>query len=380
MKRRSLKTCLTALMTLGATGLLTGCKTVVLFPAGDIASRQADLLMASVWLMLLIIIPVMGLVVFFAWKYRASNKDDARYEPDWDHSTKLELAIWAAPLLIIIALGAMTWVGTHLLDPYRPLSRLSADKALEKVEPLEVDVVALDWKWLFIYPEQGIAAVNQLVLPTDRPIHFRLTSSTVMNAFYVPAMAGMIYAMPGMETKLHAVINRDGEYQGFSANYSGAGFSGMRFKVHSFPQAEFEKWAEATKQNTEFLDGPAYLNLERPSENEPPRVYGKVDPDLYRKVVNLCVAPGKMCMGDMMAIDLRGGLGLAGLMVSEATKYSQDKEQMAKDHAKMRYDFASLCTGNPSLELSRDPYKNIPDMTPLKGHNLIAPVFKQEAK
>ncbi|RSY00106.1 ubiquinol oxidase subunit II, partial [Sphingomonas koreensis] len=185
----------------------------------------AHLVIVATALMLLIIVPVMALTVVFAWRYRSSNTA-ATYAPDWHHSTKLELVIWSAPLMIIIALGSITWVTTHTLDPYRPLSRIDAARPLPAgTRPLEVQVVALDWKWLFIYPEQKTATVNDLVLPVDRPVQFRLTASSVMNSFYVPALAGQIYAMPGMESKLHAVLNRTGAFQGFSAQYSGAGFS-----------------------------------------------------------------------------------------------------------------------------------------------------------
>ena len=192
--------------------------------------------------MLLIILPVMALTVGFAWRYRQSNTT-APYEPNWDHSTQLELVIWGAPLLIIICLGAMTWMGTHLLDPYRRIGRVAEGQAVNpSAQPLEVDVVALDWKWLFIYPQFGIATVNQLDVPIDRPIDFRITSSSVMNSFYVPALAGQIYAMPGMETKLHAVMNQAGSSVGFSANYSGAGFSGMHFAFYSLAADDFDKW------------------------------------------------------------------------------------------------------------------------------------------
>lgn len=357
---------------LSTAGMLTGCKSVVLFPAGDIASQQADLLMASVWLMLIIILPVMALTVFFAWKYRETNQE-ARYEPDWDHSTKLELAIWAAPLLIIICLGAMTWVGTHLLDPYRPLARVSDSKPLGDIKSLEINVVALDWKWLFIYPEQGIASVNELVVPTDIPVHFRITSSSVMNAFYVPAMAGMIYAMPGMETKLHAVLNKDGEYEGFSANYSGSGFSHMRFRARSVNESDFGRWIEQARAGGTTLDGPAYLKLERPSENEPVRYYGRVESDLYPKIINMCVEPGKMCMGEMMAIDARGGAGLAGLMLAERVTYDKNAPR-GSSIMSTGYDFSSLCTADPALELSRDPITRLPNSSPMVGHNLMIPI------
>ncbi|AGH49546.1 cytochrome o ubiquinol oxidase subunit II [Sphingomonas sp. MM-1] len=300
-----------AVVALGA--LLGGCNAVVLDPAGDVAKQQANLVVISTVLMLLIIVPVMALTVLFAWRYRQSNKE-ARYEPEWDHSTQLELLIWAAPLLIIICLGAITWTSTHLLDPYRPVSRVAKDQPVPAdARPLEVEVVALDWKWLFIYPEYGIATVNELAAPVDRPINFRITSSSVMNSFYIPALAGQIYAMPGMETKLHAVLNKAGNYEGFSANYSGAGFSGMRFRFHGLDDAGFAAWVAKARAEKDRLDRKAYLELERPSENVPVRRFAAVDADLYDAVVNMCVEPGKMCMSEMMAIDAKGGLGKEGI-------------------------------------------------------------------
>jgi cytochrome o ubiquinol oxidase subunit 2 len=293
--------------------LLAGCDTVVLNPSGDIAAQQGRLVVVSTFLMLLIIVPVIALTLFFAWRYRASNTE-APYEPDWDHSTQLELVIWAAPLLIIIALGAVTWISTHTLDPYRALTRLDAQRPIPpKTQPLVVEVVALDWKWLFLYPEQGIATVNELAAPVDRPIQFRITASSVMNSFYVPALAGMIYAMPGMETKLHAVINKPGNYEGFSANYSGAGFSHMRFRFHGLSEADFQKWVESNRSGGQALDRAGYLQLEKPSEREPVRRYASVEAGLYDAIVNRCVEAGKMCMSQMMAIDAFGGLGRQGV-------------------------------------------------------------------
>lgn len=289
---------------------LSACSAVVLDPAGDIAAQQRDLLVISTLLMLLIIVPVMALVVLFAWKYRASNKD-APYEPDWDHSTHLELVIWAAPLLIIICLGALTWAGTHLLDPYRPLDRIKSGQTAAAAEPLQVNVVALDWKWLFIYPDYGIATVNELAAPVDRPIRFHITSSSVMNSFYIPALAGQIYAMPGMETRLHAVINHPGEFEGFSANYSGAGFSGMKFKFHGLDEAGFDRWVAATRQSGQTLDRARYIELEKPSEKVSPMRFAKVESELWPAILNMCVLPGKMCMDEMMSIDRKGGLGLS---------------------------------------------------------------------
>ena len=281
--------------------LVSGCNTVVLNPSGDVAAQQRDLLVHSTVLMLLIIIPVMALTVWFAWKYRASNRD-ARYEPDWHHSTRLELVIWAAPLLVVICLGALTWLGTHLLDPYRPLDRIAPGKPVAHgVRPLEVNVVALDWKWLFIYPEYGFATVNELAVPVNRPIALSITASSVMNSLYIPHLAGQIYAMPGMETKLHGVLNEKGVSQGFSANYSGAGFSGMRFIVRSLSDEDFQKWLQDVRNSDGELTREGYVELAKPSENEPARRYRKVDESLYHAILNRCVQPGTMCMDHRMA-------------------------------------------------------------------------------
>jgi cytochrome o ubiquinol oxidase subunit 2 len=287
--------------------MLGACHAVVLDPAGDVAAQQRDLLISSTLLMLLVIVPVMAMTVLFAWKYRQSNRA-ARYEPDWDHSIHLELVIWSAPLLIIIGLGALTWVGTHLLDPYRVIGRIARGRPVPAASrPLQVDAVALDWKWLFIYPEYGIATVNQLAAPIDRPIEFRITSESVMNSLYIPALAGQIYAMPGMQTMLHAVANRAGDYQGFSANYSGAGFSGMHFVFHAVDAAEFGKWVARIKDGGGALQRSDFLELERPSGDVPPRGFAAVDPALFRAILDRCVAPGKVCKSDMMAVDAKGG-------------------------------------------------------------------------
>ena len=305
----------TGLLALAAAPL-AGCDLIVLNPHGDIARQQADLILVSTGLMLLIIVPVLVLTLLFAWRYRASRRvvSTDNYQPDWDHSTRLELLIWGAPLLIILALGTITWISTHQLDPYRPLSRIDAQRPLPgNVQPLEVQVVALDWKWLFIYPEQGIATVNEVVAPVDRPIRFKLTSSTVMNTFYVPALAGMVYTMPGMQTELNAIINKVGTWEGFSANYSGEGFSKMRFKFRGLSDADFQRWVAQAKQGDAVLDRSAYLALEQPGVAASVQRYAQVDRDLFDAAVNRCVERGKLCMGQMMAIDAAGGGGKGGI-------------------------------------------------------------------
>ncbi len=355
-----------------AAPLLAGCNAVVMAPAGDVAVQQRDLIIIATVLMLLIIIPVMVLVVLFARKYREGN--NARYEPDWDHSTQLELVIWAAPLAIIICLGAVTWVSTHLLDPYRQLGRIGPDRPVAaEVEPLEVEVVALDWKWMFIYPQYDIATVNELVTTVDRPISFKLTSSTVMNAFYIPAMAGMIYAMPGMQTRLHGVINIPGEYKGISAHYSGAGFSNMNFVVKGVDEASFDAWVEETKASNETLDRSRFLELEKPSEAVPVMRFADVEPGLYTAIVNMCVERDKMCMSEMMSIDKQGGLGLAGLDNLAPALYGGGERNRSVFGPQKTY-VAAICSTEEAIAMTAKlPALKAPNNAPFKGRGLTRP-------
>ncbi len=347
--------------------LLSGCSMVVLDPAGDVAQQQGNLILVSTVLMLLIIIPVMALTVLFAWKYRAKNQE-ATYRPDWDHSTGLELVIWAAPLLIIICLGAITWVSTHLLDPYRPLARTAPGVAVAaETKPLDVQVVALDWKWLFIYPEQGIATVNEFAAPVDRPVRFRISSSSVMNSFYIPALAGQIYAMPGMETTLHGVFNHPGEFDGFSANYSGWGFSKMRFTAHSMDQAGFDAWVAKARAGQPQLDRAAYLKLERPSEGVPVQRFASVEDGLFNAIVNMCVEPGKMCMHDMMMVDRRGGMGTAGLWGQDQLHYDKYAARGTRPFDPTRVA-AAICATPPEPVEQR--ISTPASLAPVTGHGL----------
>ena len=310
--------------------LLGGCNMVLMSPSGDVAVQQRNLIIASTGLMLLIIVPVIAATVLFAWRYRATNLE-ATYSPEWNHSTQLEVMIWTAPLLIIIALGALTWISTHTLDPFRTIDRISPSRPLAAgAKPLTVEVVALDWKWLFFYPDQGIATVNELAAPVDVPIQFKLTSATVMNTFFVPALAGQIYAMAGMETKLSAVINHQGEYEGLSGNYSGAGFSHMHFKFHGLSQDGFDAWVAKVKQGGKPLDVAGYQQLEKPSEEVPVTYFSAVKPGLYDSILNLCADPGKMCMNQMMAIDAAGG--------------GKKDDEDVRD--RLKYDGARLKEGN----------------------------------
>lgn len=333
---------------LAALPLIGGCDMVVMNPAGDVARQQADLILWSTGLMLLIIVPVMVLTVVFAWRYRASN-EDAEYRPTWDHSTGLELIIWSAPLMIIIALGALTWVATHTLDPYRPIGRIAEGRPLPANQrPLEVQVVSLDWKWLFIYPEQGIATVNELVVPVDRQVRFRLTSSSVMNTFYVPAMAGMIYTMAGMETKLHAVLNRPGNFEGMSANYSGAGFSKMKFRTHAVDDARFDQWVSEVKGRGPRLDAATYLRLEQPSEGVPVMRFANVERGLFQRAVNLCVRPGQPCMSESMHGGHGGGLPAPTNNAVRPRTEGALQRAPGEDTASPRTDAAGNAKGPPA--------------------------------
>lgn len=324
--------------------LLSGCNAVVLSPSGDTAVQQGQLITLSFVLMLLIIVPVIVLTLYFAWRYRETN-DKATYDPSFHHSNKVELVAWGASIIIIIILATLTWIYTHRLDPYRPLERISKDQPVPAdVKPLQVQVVAMRDRWLFIYPEQGLAVVNELAAPVDHPIEFSVTGTTVMNSFFVPALAGQIYSMPGMQTKLHAVINEPGEYPGFSANYSGANFSGMRFKFHGLSEADFEQWLAKAKASPERMDRTAFLAMEklkdpsRPYDEQsvvakPVAYFGSVDPGLYPAVLHQCVEPGKPCMNHMAAGSAHAGHPPAPGQESDQPAMAHSAHDMGADMA-----------------------------------------------
>ena len=279
--------------------LLSGCGMVLLHPAGQVARQQSDVMIVTTLIIASIIIPVLIAIAIVAWRYRAANTQ-ARYEPEWDHSPQIELLVWAWPMLIILAVGAISWIGTHQLDPYRPITQAAPGKAVPAdVQPLEVEVVSLPWKWLFFYPQYGIATVNELAAPVGRPIAFKLTSSERMDSFFIPTLAGQIYTMPGMQTQLHAVINQPGTYKGLSANYSGAGFTDMRFRFYGMEQPAFEQWVTKVRHSDATLDLAAYGHLKQPSRAEPVRYYAHFVPGLYTRILNDCVDPGQTCPAPM---------------------------------------------------------------------------------
>lgn len=293
--------------------MLGGCDLVVMSPSGDIAAQQRDLIIYSTVLMLIVILPVIALTLFFAFHYRASN-EKATYEPDWDHSISLEIVVWSVPLAIIICLAGLTWVATHRLEPYNPVRRISENKPVPAgTKPLVIQTAAMDWKWVFIYPEHGIATVNEVAAIVDRPIEFQLTSISVMNSLYIPSLAGQIYAMPGMQTELNAVINKPGTYDGFSANYSGAGFSKMRFKFIGLSPSDFDQWVADVSATGSPLDLEALAKLEKPSAAHPVTYFKIAEKGLWDRLVNNCVGPDKLCKHDLMVVDALGGGGLAGL-------------------------------------------------------------------
>jgi cytochrome o ubiquinol oxidase subunit 2 len=257
----------------------------VLDPQGPIASAERLLLINSTSIMLVVVIPVILATLAFAWWYRSSNTHATR-SLDESYEGRVEFVVWSIPALTVILLGGVIWIGSHQLDPRAPIPG--------NTDPLRVDVVALDWKWLFIYPDHGIAAVNQLVIPAGTPVEFRLTSATVMNSFFVPQLGSQIYTMGGMTTHLNLLADKPGEYPGFSANFSGDGFSEMRFVVKSVSTADFNAWLAQTRATGSALDDTGYAALAKPSTAVPPTTYRSVDPKLFERIVDKTAAgPGE---------------------------------------------------------------------------------------
>ena len=263
---------------------LGGCGGGLLDPAGPVGAGEKTILFNSLAIMLSIVVPTIVLTLAFAWWFRAGNKR-AEYKPDFTYSGQLELLVWSIPLLIVIFLAGIAWIGSHDLDPPRPLA--------SKVKGIEVDVVSLDWKWLFIYPGQGIASVNRLVIPAGTPVTFRVTSGTVMNSFFIPRLGSQIYAMAGMETKVNLQADQPGSFRGLSAHYSGEGFANMSFAVDAVPPAQFAAWVANAKGKGQALDRPAYLKLGNAQGNIRPFTYRAVNPRFFEAAVAHSVAPAK---------------------------------------------------------------------------------------
>jgi cytochrome o ubiquinol oxidase subunit 2 len=256
--------------------LLGGCSLDVLNPKGLIGLDEKQLIMTSTWAMLIVVVPVILLTLVFAWRYRASNPN-ATYQPGWTHSTAVEVVIWTIPTLIILFLAVLTWNTTHTLDPYKPLA--------SNRKPIDVQVVSLDWKWLFIYPELGIASVNQLAMPVGTPVDFHITSDTVMNSFFIPQLGSQIYSMAGMETQLHLVADEPGDYEGLSANFSGPGFSDMKFHALAMSQDKFQQWVQSVRAAPAHLDAATYKKLAVPSEANPVAYFSQVETGLFHSIL-----------------------------------------------------------------------------------------------
>jgi len=253
--------------------LTSGCNRGILDPVGPVGSAEKQILINSTAIMLAIIIPTMIATIAVAFWFRRGNTK-ATYRPDWEYSGAIEMVVWAIPALTIMLLGGIAWIGSHDLDPGKPLPSSKA--------PVHIEVVSMDWKWLFIYPDQHIATVNQLVIPAGTPINFRLTSATVWNVFFVPQMGTQIYTMPRMTTRLNLQADRIGDFDGLSAHFSGDGFPGMQFKVHSVPPQQFAAWAQAAASRPAgVLDERAYALLSQPTSYVKPMTYSNVVPGLF---------------------------------------------------------------------------------------------------
>lgn len=268
---------------LALTLLLSACETGVLAPAGPVGRAERTILINALVIMLAIVIPTILATLGFAWWYRESNTK-ARYLPRFAYSGRLELIIWSIPTLVILFLGGVIWTGSYALDPRKSLA--------SREPPLEVQVVSLDWKWLFIYPEQRVASVNQLVVPAGRPVRFSLTSASVMNQFFVPELGSMIATMNRMVTHLNLQADEPGEYYGLSAQFSGDGFSDMQFVVKAVPSEDFSAWIADARRNGSALDRAQYMALLRPSQNVRPVTYRDADPTLFHAIVSHDLPPG----------------------------------------------------------------------------------------
>jgi cytochrome o ubiquinol oxidase subunit 2 len=274
---------------------LPGCAPAVLDSRGPVSDAQTTILLNSLAIMLTIVVPTILATLGAAWWFRASNTK-ARHLPDWSYSGRIEIIVWSIPLLTIMLLGGVTWIGAHQLDPGRPL--------VSDTPPLEVQVVSLDWKWLFIYPDQGVASVNQLVIPAGRPIHFSLTSASVMNAFFIPQLGSMIYTMNGMATQLYLQADAPGTFRGRSSHYSGDGFAGMHFEVQAMPAEGFGRWVEETRGSGDQLDPARYAALAVQSMEVRPITFRNVTPELFGQIVMQHLPPGPGPAADQPSRDV----------------------------------------------------------------------------
>jgi cytochrome o ubiquinol oxidase subunit 2 len=257
-------------------GICQGGYWAIFSPVGPIAEAEKNLILTAFALMLLVVIPVIFMTFLFAWRYRASNTR-AIYEPKWDNSHAIEFTVWIIPAIIVLVLSIIVWRTTHSLTPEKPL--------VSPIKPVEVEVVALDWKWLFIYPEQGIASINELVVPVNTPINFKITSDTVMNSFFIPRLGGQIYAMAGMQNQLHLLADKEGAYVGRATQINGDGFSGMHFQTLVTNTTEFDTWVKKIKTANVVLNAAKLRELEKPTSNVLPIYFSEVQPQLFNAIL-----------------------------------------------------------------------------------------------
>jgi cytochrome o ubiquinol oxidase subunit II len=255
---------------------LSGCSYALMDPHGPIGRQEKLLLIDSTVIMLAIVIPVIIATLAFAWWYRAGNTKATRHL-DWDYSGRIEFIVWAIPALVILFLGGIAWLSSHDLDP---------PKAIESsVAPLDIEVVSLDWKWLFIYPDAGVASINRLVVPVGTPVRFHMTSAGVMNSFFIPQLGSQLYTMAGMDTRLNLLVDDPGTYHGLSAQFSGDGFSDMTFEVAAVPRQDFEQWLDTTRTGGGNLDAASYETLMHPTARDPQHTYGTVSAGIFDAIL-----------------------------------------------------------------------------------------------
>ncbi len=283
---------LRSLCVLSLLASLGGCGETVLSPIGPVGAAERTILLDALAIMLAIVVPTIISTLAFAWWYRAGNQR-ARYLPHFQYSGQLELLVWSVPALVVLFLGGIAWISSHELDPAEPLTWASQTPGGAAARPLEIEVVSLDWKWLFIYPGQQVASINRLVVPTGVPLHLRVTSATVMNVFFVPRLGSEIYSMSGMATQLNLRADQPGTYPGLSANFSGDGFSDMHFSLEAVKAAQFDAWIAGSRTTGEVLDDQAYRGLLRQTSNIQPYTYRDVETGLFNRIVSLQLPSGE---------------------------------------------------------------------------------------
>lgn len=327
MRLRKYNKSLGLLSLIAGTVLLSGCDSALLNPKGQIGLEQRSLILTAFGLMLIVVIPAILMAVGFAWKYRASNKD-AKYSPNWSHSNKVEAVVWTVPILIIIFLAVLTWKTTHSLEPSKAL----ADNGEKTVT---IEVISMDWKWFFIYPEQGIATINEVAFPANTNVQFKITSNSVMNSFFIPRLGSQIYAMAGMQTNLHLIANEAGTYDGISASYSGPGFSGMKFKAIATPdRAGFDQWVAKVKQSSGSVnDMAAYEKIAAPSEYNKVEYFSSVKPDLFKDVTNKFMGHGHSMDMTQPEGEKTSHDGMEGMDMNQSAGEHTSHEGMDMNHA-----------------------------------------------